>query len=84
MWGSKNFHLTDNWDRMSDINLPIRDTFKKLYMWAKHLMNVSQVRRNFYLKLKKSHVHSLKKENLDLLIRRSIQKNNASQAWLRT
>ena len=38
----------------------------------------------FILNWKKSHVHSLKKENLDLLIRRSIQKNNASQAWLRT
>lgn len=60
MWGSKNFHLTGNWDRMSDINLPIRDTFKKFYMWAKHLMNVSQVRRNFYLKLKKKSCAQLK------------------------
>lgn len=29
-------------------------------MWAKHLMNVSQVRRNFYLKLKKKSCAQLK------------------------
>ena len=29
-------------------------------MWAKHLMNVSHVRRNFYLKLKKKSCAQLK------------------------
>lgn len=65
MWGSKNFHLTDNWDRMSDINLPIRDTLKNSICgpstwWMYLKFGVTFIRRNFYLKLKKKSCAQLK------------------------
>lgn len=72
MWGSKNFYLIGNWDRMSDINLLICDILKNYICGLSIWWMYFKFGVIFILNWKKSYVYSLKKENFDLLIRRLI------------